>query len=497
MNNGTCILAGWGIPHACAAALALRRYPEATVRSASQRYLARALENLLSEGGAQRLVIAGVPFGPDADSVGSTLADLHTNGCQAVWFAYGPHKAPAALEGLVAVHLSRTPEEMCGDLVEVLGLRTDARAREILRTAQAAENHASEAVRTTRELLLASMSAYVRFRDAEPFPAAIRTVALGLSPSEAQEEMIKEFRLHGERQLIGRSAPMEDLRRKITVLAREGKCRVLITGETGVGKETVAYLIHAGSARREAVFFEFNCADLNPHLLESRLFGYEKGAFTGATQMREGAFKEANGGTLFLDEVGELPLPAQAGLLRVLQEGRFCRMGGHELVTVDVRVIAATNRDIEAMVRDGTFRADLYYRLNAIRLDVPPLRERREDIGTIADGIWRCLGLGPLTPQQTAVLERYDWPGNVRELQNVLERARVFGERDFRKLLTSPVQAAQPTTDDLGSAIRAHVQKVYNRHGGHKTNTARALGISLNTMKRHLEPPARPEAAPP
>ena len=207
---------------------------------------------------------------------------------------------------------------------------------------------------------------------------------------------------------------------------------VLILGETGTGKELVARAVHGQSARRERPLVKVNCSALPGELIESELFGHEKGAFTGATGRQVGRFELADGGTIFLDEVGDLPLKLQAKLLRVLQEGEFERLGSGKTIKVDVRVIAATNRDLMQAVQRGRFRMDLYYRLNVYPIGLPPLRERREDIGLLAEIFLReasrRLGrlFDPISEEVLAALRRYDWPGNVRELQNVIERAAVI-----------------------------------------------------------------------
>src|SRR5207249_4171271 len=205
---------------------------------------------------------------------------------------------------------------------------------------------------------------------------------------------------------------------------------VLIEGETGTGKELVARALHDGSPVRSGPLIAVNCAALPETLLESELFGHEKGAFTGAVGQRRGRFEMANGGTLFLDEVGDVPLAMQAKLLRVLQERRFERVGGTASVEVDVRVIAATNRSLQRLVRKGTFREDLFYRLNVVKIDLPPLRERPEDIPLLAACFAEKYALPNTAPKQVApqameALLNYRWPGNIRELENALERASV------------------------------------------------------------------------
>ena len=207
---------------------------------------------------------------------------------------------------------------------------------------------------------------------------------------------------------------------------------VLILGETGTGKELVARAIHARSARRDRPLVNVNCATLPAMLIESELFGHERGAFTGATARQLGRFELAHGGTIFLDEIGDLPVKLQAKLLRVLQEGEFERLGSGKTIKVNARVIAATNRNLLAAMEKGTFRSDLYYRLNMYPINVPPLRERREDIEALANEFLRQVGLkldkrfDAISPQALAALQRYDWPGNVRELQNIIQRGAVI-----------------------------------------------------------------------
>jgi transcriptional regulator with GAF, ATPase, and Fis domain len=211
---------------------------------------------------------------------------------------------------------------------------------------------------------------------------------------------------------------------------------VLITGETGTGKELIARAIHKRSARSQRAFVSVNCAALAPSLISSELFGHEKGAFTGATQRRLGRFELANGGTIFLDEIGELPADIQVALLRVLQEREFERVGGTQSIQVDVRVVAATNRDLEAAMANETFRRDLFYRLNVFPIQVPPLRERKDDILTLLEyfvqRFGRKLGKNFSTIEKRTVelFRSYDWPGNVRELQNVVERSVIVSPDD-------------------------------------------------------------------
>jgi PAS domain S-box-containing protein len=229
-------------------------------------------------------------------------------------------------------------------------------------------------------------------------------------------------------EIVGNSAPLKKLLSRVSVVAPTDST-VLVTGETGTGKELVARAIHKRSRRAQRAFVSVNCAALAPSLISSELFGHEKGAFTGATQRRVGRFELANGGTLFLDEVGELPLDMQIALLRVLQEREFERVGGKEGIKVDVRIIAATNRDLNAAQADGTFRSDLFYRLNVFPIQVPPLRERREDVSMLLEYFVHRYAkqagkvFGSIDKHTLELFRNYEWPGNIRELQNVVERS--------------------------------------------------------------------------
>ena len=237
---------------------------------------------------------------------------------------------------------------------------------------------------------------------------------------------------------------------------------VLLQGESGIGKELVARAIHRTSQRRSGPLIRLNCAAISSQLADSELFGHEKGAFTGAVSRRAGRFEQADGGTLFLDEVGELSLQTQAKLLRVLQEREFERVGGNDTLTADVRVIAATNRDLKSLVHEGTFRADLYFRLSVVPVYVPPLRDRTSDIPALADRFLRQLevrlgrGLGRISARGMASLLRYHWPGNVRELQNVIERAAILaddGEVAIPEELlafSDPAETSLPPASDRG-----------------------------------------------
>jgi two-component system response regulator AtoC len=330
---------------------------------------------------------------------------------------------------------------------------------------------------------------------------AIVRKALELRQVRAENRYLRE-RLDGaggERQMLALSPAMRQVLERVEQVAAT-PTTVLITGETGVGKEVVARAVHETSPRRERLLVALNCAAIPGELLESELFGHVRGAFTGAQSAREGKFELADGGTLCLDEIGDMPAPLQAKLLRVLEDSVVERVGSNKRIQVDVRVISSTNRDLAAAVRDGTFREDLYYRLNVFHLRVPPLRERAEDVRPLAESFLarfgREFGKGTLRLSDDAVarLERHAWPGNVRELQNVMERAAVLAgpsatieERLVAELL--PSQQSNPAPADglrLAPAIeeteRALVTQALEQCGGNKAEAARVLGVSERTL---------------
>jgi len=292
---------------------------------------------------------------------------------------------------------------------------------------------------------------------------------------------------------------------------------VLIRGESGVGKEVVAKAIHAASTRHHRPFIKVNCAALPSELLESELFGYEKGAFTGAYQRKAGKFDLAHGGTIFLDEIGDMPLALQAKLLHVLQDHEFVRVGGAETVSVDVRVIASTNRPLKAAVNDGDFRMDLYYRLKVIVLDVPPLRERPAEIPILAATFLRRFNAEfdrsvVLSRESLDALQRYSWPGNVREMENLIKSVVVLGEeRLIHEELagpaagppSAPAPAAGATREEIAtaacpnlkeiaerasmSAQRDLLKTVLDRVHWNRAEAARVLGVSYKTLLYKLD----------
>jgi len=299
--------------------------------------------------------------------------------------------------------------------------------------------------------------------------------------------------------IIGQSPAMHSVYKLIEKVTR-ARATVLILGESGVGKELVASAIHQHSGNESGPFVKFNCAALPESVIESELFGHERGSFTGAVGQRRGRFEEADGGTIFLDEIGELSLAMQAKLLRVLQEKCFERVGSSTPIKVDIRILAATNRDLPSMVADGTFREDLYYRLNVFPITIPPLRERGDDVVALADYFLGKLSSGRRIQLSAAALNmllNYHWPGNVRELENVMERASILcddGVIDCHHLPEvlrgSPVADAPAAAGTLESRLNALeyelIVDALKVHKGNMTAAARQLGLTRRILGLRL-----------
>jgi len=341
---------------------------------------------------------------------------------------------------------------------------------------------------------------------------AIETGQLRREVAQVRKERAREFSFS---QIVGESPAMKKMLALAAKVAESEVASVLLQGESGTGKDLVAKAIHYGSQRAEGPFVAINCAALPATLIESELFGYEKGAFTDAKARKEGLFEQAQGGTLLLDEIGELELSLQAKLLRVLEEGAFRRVGGLRDIPLDVRVLAASNRDLKAESEAGRFRLDLYYRLSIIQIDIPPLRERGDDVLLLSQHYIDTLGtklrrnkITGLAPDAAAVFRKYDWPGNVRELRNVIERALILEDADQitteylpGSLLASPrLEPAVSATGDgsprfvlphegisLDEAELSFVRQAIERSGGNQTRAAELLGISRDQLRYRLK----------
>ncbi len=338
----------------------------------------------------------------------------------------------------------------------------------------------------------------------KPFPLAELEILIekAYERRELRKEnvQLKEVlsRAQPEPEIVGQSAAMQEVFRLIQRAGPTDKA-ILIQGESGTGKELVAKALQRASGRANKPMVVINCAALPESLLESELFGHEKGAFTGAVSAKPGLFEVADGGTLFIDEIGELAGPLQAKLLRVLEDGSMRRIGSVKERRVDVRLLAATNRDMEKEVAEGRFREDLYYRINVMSLQLPPLRDRKGDIPLL---VQRALGPDwSIEPAALQALENYRWPGNVRQLFNAVERAQIMSENNCIRLadlprevagasgqvVSRPMAAVVTDGDHLSEIQRAHIIEILRRERGNKARAARALGINRRSLYRLLE----------
>lgn len=318
---------------------------------------------------------------------------------------------------------------------------------------------------------------------------------------QLQEELDQLKKRTKYDRIIGKSQKIVRLMEVVQQIAPT-KASVLITGESGVGKELIADAIHDLSNRSDGPFIKVHCAALTESLLESELFGHEKGAFTGAISQKKGRFELANGGTIFLDEIGEIDAATQVKLLRVLQEKQFERVGGETTITVDVRVVSATNRNLQEEIAKGNFREDLYYRLNVVQLEVPPLRERKEDIALLMTDFLRTFSdengkqIEGFSNRARNALYKYDWPGNIRELRNCIESAVVMARGKLIELEDLPpavagaeseAQLSLPVGITLEQAEKELIVNTIAHCGGNKTKAAEVLGIGRKTLHRKLQ----------
>jgi DNA-binding NtrC family response regulator len=429
------------------------------------------------------------------------IADILTRAHFAVRSAAGVDEALAAIAAAVPDLILcdwRLPGRDGGELL------ADVRGRSlgcgfVIMTAYGTIAHAVEAIRRGADDYLAKPF------EREALLLAVRRVLRTLELERENLRLRAEVSVRdGLGEMIGRSQAMQRLYRTVDKVAATD-ATVLVTGESGTGKELVARVLHRGSPRASRPFVAVNCAAIPESLMESELFGHERGAFTGALRRREGKFEEAEGGTLFLDEIASMSLPLQATLLRVLQERRFTRLGGSGEVACDVRVVAASNRDLTQEVASGTFREDLYYRLNVVPVIVPPLRERREDIPLLAEAFRERAGarhrveVGPLPPAVLRSLMEHGWPGNVRELANTVERLVLLAEEGRISAEDLPAEirapALQPSCPfqlppgglSWEEMERGLLEQALERAAGNRAAAARLLGMSYKTFLYRLE----------
>jgi two-component system response regulator AtoC len=334
----------------------------------------------------------------------------------------------------------------------------------------------------------------------------LNVIEKAISESEMNKELISTYfdkETHFS-QIIGKTPVIQQVFQTIQKIAPTDST-VLITGETGVGKELIAREIHLGSQRRDHPFVKVNCAAIPETLLESELFGYEKGAFTGAVTNKPGRFEIAHQGTILLDEMGEIPLHLQAKLLGVIQDKSFDRVGGVKTIKVDIRIIAATNQDLQSAVQSGKFRSDLFYRLNVVPIHIPPLRERKDDLIPLVGYFLKiftakyCKKINNVSPEVMATFSNYDWPGNIRELENVLERMVLMSETDTLTLDQLPAEIRGAISTVEASTLKEKVDiisqmtekqmiiDVLKKTNQNRTKAAKLLGISRRTLQNKIK----------
>jgi two-component system response regulator HydG len=440
-------------------------------------------------------------FDDDADSLGSVVAALRRDGYDVHPFvdpAEGLARLAAEGADVVLTDL-RMPGLTGMDVIRRLASE-NAGVPVVVMTAYGTVESAVEAVRAGASDFLMKPIEIPRLRAA--VFKAVKERSLRKEIVRLRDQVGEDGAIEG---IVGSSRSMEDVLRRVRLVAPT-RMNVLVQGESGTGKELVARAIHRLSPRNGQPFLPMNCAAIPETLLESELFGYEKGAFTGATATRHGKMEHAEGGTLFLDEVGEVPPAIQAKLLRAIEQKEFSPVGGTRVIRVDVRIIAATNRDLAARVAEGAFREDLYYRLNVFSIVVPPLRERREDIPRLAESLLAQVGAENgfppkrISPAAMKALLSCRWPGNVRQLRNAIETASLVAAGDAiepddlpaevtggLRLPTSAAPIPLPGPKTMEEAEREAIRAALEKTGGNKTQAARMLGIGLRTLHRKLK----------
>ena len=501
------ILTGWGhAEYVTAAAVALKALKgDADVMGVSRRRLPELMEEIAERKKGDRwsvIYLLGVALIGDPQRLAAALAKLKEKGVKVTWISALeiPEEAAEALNGLMEVKVFDLT------LLEAVGHVFGADVEQFMpflngeRGTGSRERGTAE-IKAYFTLIDAAQFYYRNYQDEALYATTARYLASGVKPCAWEPSVkaaVEHYDRYGGRELVGKSREITTLQERINRVAAHEHARVLILGESGTGKETVAQQIHTKSPRWNMPFVSFNCASVTKDLLEDRFFGHEKGAFTNAVEKTDGLFLIADGGTLFLDEIGEMPIEVQALLLRVLEGGRFMRVGGKEELKCDVRLVTATNRDLPTLVKEGKFREDLYQRLNVVQLRTPSLREHKDDIPIIANAWWRKFHNNQvLGEEQIAALMDYDYPGNVRELINILDRATALEEDDFELLmrehkemnagLAGGLEAKSGRIpDNLDAAIRLHVRRVYEKYGENISRAAEALGISRNTARKYL-----------
>lgn len=533
MSPRQCVIVDNSLDGACAGAAFLLKNPDARVLVSSAYTLPARLASLPELvpgiGGA---AICGIGCTRPPLELVSAIKGLNTQGVKVTWFAAGGicTEVETAVSSLCRFRRVEKARTVTGAVIASLKLEGLPRVELLQRIADEGriEKLKDPEAKTAAELAVASMYRFFQLGDREVYPLAVRKLAGLADITEDDLRMLARYRALGHMAgPDGNSPRIKEVRRLVRLYGPLDSLNVLVLGETGTGKERVARLLHQEDDRRKS-FFAVNCATLNSSdMLDSKLFGHVKGAFTGAIADYDGVMGAVDHGTLFLDEISEMPLETQAKLLRVIEDGTFTRLGSNVEHRVDVRVIAATNCDLADKVRRNEFRIDLYYRLRELVIRIPPLRERLEDLGQIVGSIRRALTeehgdrkrFKDLSKEQYDLLKSYAWPGNIRQLHSVLRRAYLLGvdehleaavreemQEGLDELINRPAGRPAEGAWDLrrreydGAAelrdeapektytlrqvqIRSALQAL-KTHGGNLTATAKALGISVNTLKK-------------
>jgi DNA-binding NtrC family response regulator len=508
------VLTANGLAGACAAAAVLLRYPEARIQFTSPRHIPKALELLRGEKYAGKVHICGIGISPPTDDLDEILRGLADN-MSLIWYGGADHpelQSHAEHFGRRVKFLLSAASTTIAAIIDALDVRESARALLLTELAEeVVQNRTprSELHRFCHDAVQAANRRFFFFGDDALNEKVIRYLAGVKEKTRELDEAVEAYRSSPDALYpLGSSRAMKGLREQIGRLGAVPE-PVLVTGPTGSGKELMAKALHITSGRSGA-FIAVNCAVLggNPALVEDRLFGHVKGAYTSAHTETKGAFEEAHGGTLFLDEVGELPAEAQAQLLRVLEDREVRPVGTMKTRPVDVRVIAATHRNLSRMVAEGTFRQDLFYRLNVLMIRVPPLRERPEDMKSIAAHV--ATGLKTqgyelkLAKTDWDAIRAFEWPGNVRQFLNVLKRAAYLKQPLSDLLEDERTSEEESETVDRTSLLRLYIpetpddvtpaQEIYHLYvkhvlhlfDGNIMRTAKALRIAPNTLRKYI-----------
>ena len=515
---------------AAAGAAFLLKHSDARVFISSAYNLPSRLANLLEwDPGITSAAILGIGCKRPPAELADAMRQLTGSGVTISWFIPGTGypEYESAVRAVCTLKKADEVRTLTDAVLKILHLQQHPRASVLETIAREGriDRIREPVAKTAAELAVASMYRFFQLGDREAYPAAVRKMAGLESISVDDLCTINRFNMLGHMNGPDGSSPgIKNLRRLVRLYSPLDSLNVLVLGETGTGKERVARLLHQESRRAAGHFLAVNCSTLsNSDLLDARLFGHVKGAFTGAVTERAGVIEAADKGTLFLDEIGDMPLETQAKLLRVMEDGTFNRLGSTQEQKVDVRIVAATNRNLAGMVRDGSFRIDLYYRLRELVIRIPPLRDRLCDLGQIVGSIRRDLAaehgrrFADLKEEQYALLKTYAWPGNVRQLKSVLQKAFLLGvdenletavreeiEEGIDCLLNlddrtaAEVTAAAPAfevkdvdrdLDGAGIATLHDIERKYAMRaleacGGNLSRTAKVLEISVNTLKK-------------